>query len=164
MTRLPNRTPTVLPAIGGLMALLFLGRVALAGWLALVGAVVVIAGVQWTHRSIVTLGGVVMLSGVAYGALAGLGNVLVLGATVASVVTWDTGTISISLDAQLGPAADTATVVSGHVLATTVVAGLAAVLVLLVEDVSTAAVDPVAPLALLLLAVLLFTGVLDRFG
>lgn len=132
------------------------------GLLAAVAAtVVIVAGVRLRSRQLITGGAVAMFAGVL---LAGVRGGSVLQVTVgaaATVVTWDAAENAVSVAGQLGSRAETRSLLVAHSAVTALVAigvGLATIVVYLF----TRGGEPTTAVALLVVAALLFTWLLDR--
>ena len=156
----PSATGLALTVVPAALAVLASATAPLAAALAIIGVVVLTAGVRNASRTFVTAGAIVLFGGVLVGGTTGVPVPFVLVGAAAAIVAWDAGTNAISVGRQLGSAAETRRLEVVHTLATAAVA--VAVGTVGYGAFRLAAGDqPTAAVALLLLAALLFSYLLD---
>lgn len=157
----PSRFAVLLvlvPAIVGVVATVGAPLGMLVG---VAATVVFVAGVRLRSRRLITGAAVVMFAGVLLAGVRGGSVIQVTIGAAATVVTWDAAENAVSVAGQLGSRAETRSVFLAHSMATALVAvgvGLATIVVYLF----TRGGEPTTAIALLVVAALLFTWLLDR--
>ncbi|MFB6141867.1 MAG: hypothetical protein ABEJ30_00830 [Halorientalis sp.] len=126
---------------------------------ALVGAGVGVGRRRGT-RWVVTVGAAVLLAGVVVAGVFGAPEMVLLLATVATVLAWDAGGTAIDIGRQLGREAESIRVQLVHLGSTAIVGGLTAAIGFGIYRTVTAG-QPLTALVLLLVAALLLTETLS---
>jgi len=151
----PTRFGSVVAVVAGALALVLTGAYS---WFALVagsaGFVLVLAGVAVGSRRTITLGATVLVGSALVAGVQGVHPLVLVLASVASLLAWDAGTTAIGLGRQLGRHADTARLELLHT-GTSVAVGLAVggvAYVLFVAISGGASTPPVTAVVFLLLA------------
>jgi len=153
--RSPTRFGRLLAVTAAAVAVLIAGGYSLSAFaLGTVGAIVLVVGVVRGSHPVVSLGGTVLFAGVLAAGTVGAPAVVLLVATVATVLAWDVAGNAVTLGEQLGTAPSTTRVEAVHA-GTTALVGVvvAAVGLVLFETVTTGA--PVTALVFLLLSAVL---------
>lgn len=144
-------TATVLPA--GLLPALLVA----------IGLLVLVLGGRAARIRRVTAGGVLMIAGVILAGLLGLADVLVLVATIATVIAWDATENAVTLQHQLGRAAATRRAELAHAGATAAAGGAIGALALVTAILARGRLPALAGIVLVVGAILLGLG-LAPFG
>jgi len=124
-----------------------------------IGVALILFGLYRRSRSLLTIGGGGLFSGVLVAGVFGTRPRAILIATVAVVLAWDAGTNAIAVGERLSRAARTRRIEIVHVAATTVVIGLAAGGGYLIYQLSAGGTSPVALIILLVASVLLTVAI-----
>lgn len=156
----PSTTGLALTVVPATVAALAIAAAPLAAVVAVLGVVVLTAGVRNASRPTVTGGAIVLFGGVLLAGVVGVSVPLVLVGAGATIVAWDAGTNAISVGRQLGAAAETRRLEVVHTLATAVVAAVVGVVAYGAFWLARGD-QPTAAVALLLLAAVLFSYLLD---
>lgn len=157
----PSPTGLALTVVPAIIAALASATFLPAAAVALLAVLVVTVGVRNGSRRLVTLGAVVLFGAVLLAGASDAPLAFVLVGAGATVVAWDAGTNAISVGRQLGAAAETRRLEIVHALATTGVAVVVGGVGYAAFRLSTGG-QPTTGVALLLLAALLFSYLLDR--
>jgi hypothetical protein len=148
---------TVVPAVvAALASAMFLPAAAVA----LLAVLVLTVGVRNASRRLLTLGAVVLFGAVLLAGATEAPTAFVLAGAGATVVAWDAGTNAVTVGRQLGAAADTRRLEVVHALATTGVAAVVGIVGFGAFRLASGG-QPTVGVALLLLAALLFSYLLD---
>lgn len=157
----PPRTAVVLVVLPAIVAVTATIPVLLGMAGSAVGAVVLVAGVRFGSRRLVTVGALGLFGGVLFAAVREVAVLQVTVGAAATVIAWDAGTNAIGVGRQLGSRAQTRDVLVAHTVGTTLVALLVGVGTIVVFRVTRGG-EPTTAMALLVVAALLFVWLLDR--
>jgi len=156
----PSPTGLVLTVVPAVVVALASATFLPAAAVALLAVLVLTVGVRNASRSLVTLGAVVLFGAVLVAGASDAPLPFVLIGAGATVVAWDAGTNAITVGRQIGAAAETRRLQLVHSLATTGVAAVVGAVGYGAFRLASGG-QPTAGVALLLLAVLLFSYLLD---
>ena len=153
--------------VGAVLGVIGLGVIALSGVplalpLGIGSAGVVGLGIYRRSRTLVTVGGLGMLSGIALMGILGAEPISVLSATIAVALMWDAIQNAFTVGRRLGRAAETRRVEVVHIAATGVVTALVAGCGYIVALVPSGTNSPVALMILLVAVVVIMIALRDR--
>lgn len=157
----PGSLSVWLTALAALVAATTSARTPTAMALGAAGAILLTVGVRRGDGRLHTFGAITLFGSVLAAGVAGAGPATMLVATGATVVAWDAGDNAIGLGEQLGSRARTRRNVLAHTGSTALVAVGVGTLAFVVFRTASAG-QPTTAVALLLVAALLFTVLLDR--
>ena len=144
------------------LAVIALSGVPLALPLGIINAGVVGLGIYRRSRTLITVGGLGMLTGIVLMGVLGTEPVAVLSGTIAVALMWDASQNALTVGRRLGKEAKTRRVEVVHIAATGVLTALVAGCGYIVALVPSGTNSPVALMVLLIAVIVLMVALRDR--